>query len=167
MVQHSAGLLLYRRRKRGPEVLLVHPGGPFWANKDEGAWSIPKGLCEPDEDALSAARREVAEETGFRPSGAFIQLGTFRQSATKTVQVWAVETDAEAKDLKSNVFSLEWPPKSGRMQEFPEVDRAAWLSLEEAARKMLAGQRPILTAFLKWLGPSRDARGRGRRRPRS
>ena len=156
MVQHSAGLLLYRLRKAGPEVLLVHPGGPFWAKKDDGAWSIPKGLREADEDGLTTARREVGEETGFRPAGKFVPLGTFRQSGTKTVEVWAVEADAEPKDLKSNTFALEWPPKSGHMQEYPEVDRAAWLSLDEAARKILPGQRPILTAFLDWLSDSHE-----------
>jgi len=126
----------------------VHPGGPFWAKKDEGAWSIPKGLREPGEDELSAARREVAEETGFRPEGQFVSLGSFRQSGAKTVEVWAVEADADPADLKSNAFALEWPPRSGEMREFPEVDRAAWLSFQEAAHKILKGQRPILAALL-------------------
>jgi len=153
MAQRSAGLLLYRRRQRGIEVLLVHPGGPFWARKDEGAWSIPKGEHGPGEDPLAAARREFAEETGATaPAGEFVALGAFRQSSGKIVEAWAVEGDFDPAALKSNAFTLEWPPRSGRMREVPEVDRAGWFAPEEAARKVLKGQRPILEALLQRLG---------------
>jgi predicted NUDIX family NTP pyrophosphohydrolase len=151
MPQHSAGILLYRHRSGGVEVLLVHPGGPFWANKDEGVWSIPKGVYEPDEDALAAAKREFAEETGAQLEGEAASLGSFRQSTAKIVDAWAVEGDFDPATLKSNTFTLEWPPRSGRMREVPEVDRAAWFAPEEAARKLLKGQRPILEALLKRL----------------
>jgi predicted NUDIX family NTP pyrophosphohydrolase len=152
MPQRSAGLLLYRRRGRGGvEVLLVHPGGPFWAKKDLGAWSIPKGIYEPDEDPLAAARREFAEETGSQVQGDAIALGSFRQSSAKTVDVWAVEGEFDPASLKSNTFSMEWPPRSGRMREVPEVDRAEWFVPEDAARKLLKGQRPVLDALLRIL----------------
>jgi len=147
MPKRSAGILLYRRRSGGPEVLLVHPGGPFWAKKDEGAWSIPKGEYQVGEDALAAARREFAEETGLRGEGEPVALGSFRQSSAKTVDVWAVEGDADPSRLYSNTFAMEWPPRSGRMQEFPEVDRAAWFALPEAARKLVKGQVAILEAL--------------------
>jgi predicted NUDIX family NTP pyrophosphohydrolase len=153
MPERSAGILLYRRRERAVEVLLVHPGGPFWARKDEGAWSIPKGTYEPDEDPLAAARREFEEETGARvPAGVPIALGAFRQSSAKIVDVWAVEGEFDPAALASNTFAMEWPPRSGRMQEFPEVDRAAWFAPDVAARKILQGQRPILEALLRRLG---------------
>jgi predicted NUDIX family NTP pyrophosphohydrolase len=152
MPQRSAGILLYRRRRGAIEVLLVHPGGPFWVNKDDGAWGIPKGAYEPGEDALSAARREFAEETGARLEGDAVALGAFRQSAAKTVDAWAVEGDFDAATLKSNAFAMEWPPRSGRMGEFPEVDRAAWFAPEAAERKILKGQRPIVQALLRHLG---------------
>jgi predicted NUDIX family NTP pyrophosphohydrolase len=152
MPQRSAGLLLYRRRGRGGvEVLLVHPGGPFWAKKDLGAWSIPKGIYEPDEDPLAAARREFAEETGSPVQGDAIALGSFRQSSAKTVDVWAVEGEFDPASLKSNTFSMEWPPRSGRRREVPEVDRAEWFVPEDAARKLLKGQRPVLDALLRIL----------------
>ncbi len=152
MPQRSAGLLLYRRRGRGGvEVLLVHPGGPFWAKKDLGAWSIPKGIYEPDEDPLAAARREFAEETGSQVQGDAIALGSFRQSSAKTVDVWAVEGEFDPASLKSNTFSMEWPPRSGRRREVPEVDRAEWFVPEDAARKLLKGQRPVLDALLRIL----------------
>lgn len=152
---------MYRRTPRGPEVLLVHPGGPYWAGKDEGAWSIPKGECGAGEDALAAAKREFEEETGLRPEGEVLALGSFRQSRDKTVEAWAVEGDFDTARLKSNLFSMEWPPRSGRQQEFPEVDRAAWLGPEEAERKLLAGQRPILAALLGCLGQKSGPMGRG------
>jgi predicted NUDIX family NTP pyrophosphohydrolase len=152
MPRRSAGLLLYRRRGRGVEVLLVHPGGPFWAKKDEGAWSIPKGEYFEGEDALVAAKREFAEETGADADavirGGAIALGTFRQSAAKVVEVWAFEGDFDCATLESNTFPMEWPPRSGRMIEVPEVDRAQWLAPEDAARKILKGQRPVLEALL-------------------
>lgn len=147
MPKRSAGILLYRRTAAGLEVLLVHPGGPFWAKKDVGAWSIPKGEYSADEDALAAAKREFAEETGLRLEGEFLALGSFRQSSAKTVEVWAVEGDADAAGIASNTFAMEWPPRSGRMQDFPEVDRAAWFAAPEAARKILKGQMPILDAL--------------------
>ncbi len=154
MPPRSAGLLLYRRRPRGLEVLLVHPGGPFWARKDEGAWSIPKGLYEPGEDPLAAARREFAEETGAEPPmGKTVALGAFRQpSSGKLVEAWAVEGDFDPAALKSNTFTMEWPRRSGRMLEVPEVDRAGWFTLDEAACKLNKGQRPILEALLRRLG---------------
>ena len=156
MPKRSAGILLYRRAAAGLEVFLVHPGGPFWAKKDEGAWGIPKGECRPGEDALAAARREFAEETGLRLEGEFVALGSFRQSSAKTVEVWAVEGDADPTRLESNAFTMEWPPKSGRMQDFPEVDRGAWFAPQEAARKILKGQVPILEALCSRLRAGDD-----------
>jgi predicted NUDIX family NTP pyrophosphohydrolase len=140
----SAGLLLYRRTTGDLQVLLVHPGGPYWKNKDDGAWSIPKGLTDTGEDPLAAARREFEEETGYRPEGEFIPLGDFRQPGGKTVSVWAIEGALDLKYFKSNTFAMEWPPKSGRMQTFPEADRAGWFTLDEARQKILKGQRPML-----------------------
>ena len=129
----SAGLLVYRRAP-ALELLLAHPGGPFWARKDEGAWSIPKGGYGPGEDPLAAAKREFAEETGARLEGEAVTLGAFRQSAAKIVDVWAVEGDFDPARLKSNTFAMEWPPRSGQMIEAPEVDRAEWFTPEAAAR---------------------------------
>jgi len=152
MPERSAGILMYRRTGGAVEVLLVHPGGPFWKKKDDGAWTIPKGLYHADEEALAAARREFEEETGAAPAGEFIPLGEFRQSSAKTVSVWAAEGEVDVTRLKSNAFALEWPPKSGKMSEFPEIDRAAWFSPEDARRKILKGQRPALDALLARLG---------------
>ena len=154
MPQRSAGILMYRREGGAVEVLLVHPGGPLWKNKDEGAWSIPKGLYEESEDALAAARREFEEETGATPVGEFIPLGEFRQSSAKIVSVWAVEGEFDVTKLTSNTFALEWPPKSGKINDFPEVDRAAWFSPNEARRKILKGQRSVLDALIARLSPS-------------
>jgi predicted NUDIX family NTP pyrophosphohydrolase len=147
----SAGLLLHRRAPDGAvEVLLVHPGGPFWAKKDQGAWSIPKGELEPDEDPLGAARREFAEELGQpAPSGAAVALGEVRQKGGKLVVAWAVEGDLDPSTIESNTFTLEWPPRSGRHQEFPEVDRAEWFTLEEASVRILEGQRPLLDELVR------------------
>jgi predicted NUDIX family NTP pyrophosphohydrolase len=156
MPQRSAGILLYRRRQGAIEMLLVHPGGPFWANKDDGAWSIPKGEYAPEEDPLTAAKREFAEETGAPVDGKAIALGSFRQSSAKIVDAWAVEGDFDPATLRSNTFSMEWPPRSGRMREVPEVDRAQWFTPEEAARKLLKGQRPILETLLRALRPGSD-----------
>jgi predicted NUDIX family NTP pyrophosphohydrolase len=153
MAQKSAGILMYRGKDHGPELLLVHPGGPFWAKRDDGVWSIPKGLFEDDEDPLIAARREFAEETGCLPRGDLILLGRFKQPSGKTISAWAVEGDFDLSKFHSNLFSMEWPPKSGRMQEFPEADRAAWFSPDEALRKILKGQRPIVTSLLERLRP--------------
>jgi predicted NUDIX family NTP pyrophosphohydrolase len=153
MPQRSAGILVYRRRQDTVEMLLVHPGGPFWARKDDGAWSIPKGEYVPGEDPLAAARREFSEETGMQIEGEAFPLGAFRQSPAKIVDAWAIEGDFDPATLKSNTFTLEWPPRSGKMREVPEVDRAAWFTPEEAARKLLKGQRQILEALLRALRP--------------
>jgi predicted NUDIX family NTP pyrophosphohydrolase len=151
---HSAGILLYRLRPGGPEVLLVHPGGPFWARKDLGAWSIPKGEVGPDEEPLAAALRELAEETGAALElGRLIELGEVRQRAGKRVQAWAAAGDLDAGAVRSNTFELEWPPRSGRLQEFPEVDRAAWFGLEEAAERLLPAQVPFLERLRDSLPP--------------
>ena len=149
----SAGLLLFRCKNAGVEVLLVHPGGPFFARKDEGVWTIPKGLVETaaGEDPLLAAQRELREETGFTAEGEFIPLGELRQPSGKIVVAWAVEQDADATQITSNTFSMEWPPKSGRQQEFPEVDRAGWFTLAEARVKILKGQAGFLDRLVKRL----------------
>ncbi|MBM4263308.1 MAG: NUDIX domain-containing protein [Deltaproteobacteria bacterium] len=143
----SAGLLLYRRRSE-LEVFLVHPGGPFWAKKDLGAWSIPKGEFEEGEDPLKAAEREFTEETGFTVEGESRALNPVKQSGGKIVHAWAVEADCDADKIKSNTFELQWPPKSGRMQSFPEVDRAAWFPIDQARKHMLSGQTNFLDQLL-------------------
>ena len=150
----SAGLLLYRRNRDDFEVLLGHPGGPFWHKRDLGAWSIPKGLIAADETALAAAKREFAEETGHRPRGKSLPLGEATQPGGKIVHVWAVEDDWDAANLKSNMFEMEWPPRSGRRQMFPELDRAAWFDLVEAHEKILKGQAIFLTRLLEALAKS-------------
>ncbi len=147
MARLSAGLLMYRRRRGVLEVFLVHPGGPFWAGKDAGAWSIPKGEFGPAEDPLAAARREFQEETGFAADGEFIALTPLKQPSGKIISAWAVAGDLDAGAIRSNCFTLEWPPRSGRQQEFPEVDRAAWFSLEEARDKIIKGQAGFLEEF--------------------
>jgi predicted NUDIX family NTP pyrophosphohydrolase len=144
--KQSAGLLLYRLPSGGPQVLLVHPGGPFWARRDQGAWSIPKGEYELDEEPLSAALREFEEELGVPPpAAAWRELGSVYQRAGKLVWAWAGEGDLDVSDIHSSTFSIEWPPRSGRRENFPEVDRAAWFSLGEAHDKLLEAQRPFLT----------------------
>jgi predicted NUDIX family NTP pyrophosphohydrolase len=147
----SAGILLYRRRAGELQVLLVHPGGPFWAKRDLGAWTIPKGEIGPGEDPLAAARREVAEETGLDPAGDALPLTPIRQKAGKLVHAWAVEGDCDAAAIRSNTFEMEWPPRSGRMASFPEIDRAAWLSLDEARRHILESQVPLLDELQRLL----------------
>jgi predicted NUDIX family NTP pyrophosphohydrolase len=144
MPKKSAGLLLYRQRDGATEVFLVHPGGPFWANKDEGAWSIPKGEFNDDEDPLEVAKREFREETGFAVKGNFQRLQEVRQPSGKIVYAWAVEGDIDATAVKSNTFSMEWPKNSGKVKEFPEVDRAAWFTMAPAKRKILKGQVELL-----------------------
>jgi predicted NUDIX family NTP pyrophosphohydrolase len=152
MPKKSAGLLLYREISDHLEVLLVHPGGPFWAQKDEGAWSIPKGQLEDDEEPLATAKREFAEETGLKlPDIDMIPLEPLRQPSGKLVYAWAVKHDFEPTGLKSNTFSLEWPPKSGQYQEFPEIDRAEWFSIEKAQYKILKGQASFLDQLLRKL----------------
>ncbi|MBM7046163.1 NUDIX domain-containing protein [Rhizobium lusitanum] len=153
MPVRSAGLLLFRRTSGAVEVLLVHPGGPFWATKDEGTWSIPKGLVNLGEDDLDAAVRETREELGVDVDGEFVTLGEFRQPSGKTVVAWCVEADPmiDFDDVRSSMFTMEWPPKSGQHKSFPEVDRAGWFSLEDAEVKMLKGQRAMLDALVKHL----------------
>lgn len=143
---------MYRGAGEGIELFLIHPGGPFWAKKDDGAWSIPKGLPETGEDLLAAARREFHEETGFTAEGDFTLLGAFKQPGGKTVHAWAVEGDCDPSKLQSNLFEMEWPPKSGRRARFPEVDRASWFQPREAQIKILPGQQPILAKLFALLG---------------
>ncbi|MBZ9905894.1 NUDIX domain-containing protein [Mesorhizobium sp. BR115XR7A] len=152
MAKRSAGLLIYRRSDDGIGVLLVHPGGPFWAKKDDGAWSIPKGLVDEDEDELAAARRETEEELGMKVEGPFARLGAYRQPGGKIVMAWSVEADIDVAAVKSNTFTMEWPPRSGSMKDFPEVDRAGWFTLAEAGVKILQGQRPMLSDLAEQLG---------------
>jgi predicted NUDIX family NTP pyrophosphohydrolase len=147
MPKVSAGILLFRRGVAGLQVMLVHPGGPFWAKKDEAAWSIPKGLANEGEDLLEAAKREFLEETGMDAEGEFLDLGAHKQPGGKTIAAWACEGDFHPASLKSNTFSLEWPPHSGRTSEFPEVDRAAWYAIDEAFMKIHKGQKPIIAAL--------------------
>jgi predicted NUDIX family NTP pyrophosphohydrolase len=144
--KRSAGILLHRRGSNGErEVLLVHPGGPFWAKKDAGVWSIPKGEYDDSEDARAAALREFAEEIGAPPpDGDLVALGEIRQRSGKTVVAWALEGDADADAVRSNTFTMEWPPRSGSMREFPEIDRAGWFGLDEAREKILPAQAPLL-----------------------
>lgn len=144
MSKQSAGILLYRRRPGGIEFLLVHPGGPFWTKKDEGAWSIPKGEYKADEDPLQAALREFEEEIGVRPEGDAVLLTPVRQKGGKVVSAWGLEGDVDPGSIRSNTFSMEWPPRSGRMQSFPEIDRAEWLTLEQASARINAAQLPLL-----------------------
>jgi len=152
MPKISAGILLYRRGETGLEVFLVHPGGPFWAKQDDGAWSIPKGEIAEGEALLDAARREFREETGVAVDGSFRALAPVRQRGGKTVHAWAVEGDCDPAAIASNRFSLEWPPRSGRTQDFPEVDRAGWFDLAAARRKLNRGQLPLLDALARLVG---------------
>jgi predicted NUDIX family NTP pyrophosphohydrolase len=144
MAKTSAGILPYRVNEGRLEVFLVHPGGPFWARKDHGAWSIAKGEFEPPEDAVDAARREFNEETGFDVTGDMIELEPRRQASGKIIHVWAVEGDYDPAQLRSGTFTIEWPKGSGRRATFPEVDRAAWFDLADAHERILAGQAPFL-----------------------
>jgi predicted NUDIX family NTP pyrophosphohydrolase len=153
MPKTSAALLLYRHGTDGLEVLIAHMGGPFWARKDAGAWSIPKGEYTDGEEPLAAARREFAEEMGSAPpDGEVVPLGTVKQSGGKSVTTFAVEGDFDLAGFRSNTFELEWPRGSGRMQEFPEVDRAAWVSVDVAREKLVKGQVPVLDALLAHIG---------------
>ncbi len=140
---------MYRERGGVLEVFLVHPGGPFWANKDLGAWSIPKGEYAPEEDPLAAARREFMEETGFEAAGDFLPLGVLKQPSGKVITAWAFAGELDAGAILSNTFTMEWPPRSGKQQEFPEIDRAAWFSLDEAKEKILKGQVEFLEELEK------------------
>jgi len=156
MPKESAGLLLHRKRRGGSlEVFLVHPGGPFWAKKDDGAWSIPKGEFDESEEPLDAAMREVREETGQVAQGEFHPLKPVRQRSGKIVYSWAVQLDLNAAEVKSNPFSMEWPRGSGRMQEFPEIDRAGWFKIDLARRKILKGQLGLLDQLEQAAAPLR------------
>jgi predicted NUDIX family NTP pyrophosphohydrolase len=147
----SAGILYYRRRAGRVEVLLAHPGGPFWAKKDAGAWTVPKGEFGEDEEPLAAARREFAEETGIEAEGEPIALTPVRQRGGKTVHAWAFEGDCDPAAIRSNTFTMEWPPRSGRQQAFPEIDRAAWFAIEEARGRILPAQQPLLDELARIL----------------
>jgi predicted NUDIX family NTP pyrophosphohydrolase len=154
MAKKSAGLLLYRKVAGSTEVFLVHPGGPFWAKKDDGAWSIPKGELAEGEEALEAAKREFQEETGFEVKGRFEALEPVKQAGGKIVYAWAIEGDIDSSAIRSNNFSMEWPPGSKKIREFPEVDRGGWFALATARRKILTSQSPLLEELLRKLKKS-------------
>jgi len=155
----SAGLLMYRRARGVLQVLLAHPGGPFWRNKDDGAWTLPKGEYEAPEEALAAACREFAEETGFDVQGPFVPLGEVRQKSGKRVAAWAFRGDCDPGTLRSNSFELEWPPKSGKLESFPEIDRVQWFTLAEARGKILPAQRDLLDRLEAALADADPAHG--------
>lgn len=155
MAKQSAGLLMFRHRNGATEVFLVHPGGPFWAKKDLGAWTIPKGEYTADERPLDAAIREFTEETGFPAEGSFLELGTIKQPGGKLVSVWAFEGDRDPVALVSSTFQMEWPPRSGRQAEFPEVDRGAWFSFAEAHQRILQSQVLALDMLAERLGAAK------------
>lgn len=153
MKKQSAGLLVYRMKKGQIEVLIAHPGGPFFVKQDDGVWSIPKGLYEDSEDTLTAAKREFEEEIGFpAPASEYIELGEIKRKDGKYIRAWAVEGDIDAENISSNSFELEWPPKSGKKQSFPEIDRAKWSSLSNAARKLQSAQVEFLERLANKLG---------------
>jgi predicted NUDIX family NTP pyrophosphohydrolase len=154
MKKASAGLLLYRRVDGALQLLLVHPGGPYWARKDAGAWSIPKGEIEAGEEPLAAARREFAEETGASVDGEFLPLQPVKLRSGKVVRAWALQADFDPAALSSNLFSMEWPPKSGQQREFPEADRAGWFGIDEARVKIHPGQAPLIDDLLAQLPPA-------------
>jgi predicted NUDIX family NTP pyrophosphohydrolase len=151
MAKRSAGMLMYRRREPGVEVFLAHPGGPYWVNKDMGAWTIPKGEYLDGEDPLEAAKREFQEETGFPAEGVFVPLGEVKQPNGKLVTAWAFEGDCDPSKLTSNTCLVDWPPRSGRQLEIPEVDRGAWFTVPEARERIMSGQRPFLDRLMKHL----------------
>ena len=144
MAVNSAGILLYRFKNEKLEVMLVHPGGPFWVKKDNAAWSIPKGLFEENENPLEAAKREFKEETGLEVQGEFIELGKLKQPSRKIVQAWAIENDLDESKIRSNTFTLEWPKNSGIVIEYPEIDKAGWFDIEQAKTKITKGQLGFL-----------------------
>jgi len=154
MPKQAAGILLYRRGPAGLEVLLAHPGGPLWARKDLASWTLPKGQFTDGELPLDAAKREFEEEMGSKPAGEFQPLGTLKQPSGKVIHAWAAESDFDTATVASNLFSMEWPPRSGKMGEFPEVDRAGWFSVEEARLKILKGQAPFLDRLLALVNPA-------------
>ncbi|MGH9858193.1 MAG: NUDIX domain-containing protein, partial [Acidobacteriota bacterium] len=144
-MKQSAGILVYKKKNNVTEVLIVHPGGPFWAKKDKGAWSIPKGEPQEGDDRLETAKREFREETGHEaPNGEFIELGSIKNKSGKVIYAWAVEGDLDASNVKSNTFTMEWPPKSGNQQEFVEVDKAGWFNLEKAKEKLNPAQADFI-----------------------
>ncbi len=152
MSVHSGGILLFRLKNNKLEVMLVHPGGPFWARKDEGTWSMPKGLFEENESPLNAAKREFREETGFEVEGEFISLGELRQPSRKIVHAWALQRDLDETRVSSNVFSMEWPRRSGILKEYPEIDKAAWFEIDQAKRKIQKGQAGFLDRLMEAIG---------------
>jgi len=152
MAKRSTGLIMYRRKNGELEILLVHPCGPFWAKKDLGSWSIPKGEYSEGEDPLEVARREFLEETGFEAKGVFQELRTIRQPGGKWVHAWAFEGDCDADAITSNTFAMEWPPKSGKQATFPEVDRGGWFSVEVCREKILKGQLGLIDELCERLG---------------
>lgn len=152
MAKTSAGLILYRMQSGQLEVLLVHPGGPFWGKKDEGAWFVPKGELNVGEEPLAGAKREFEEETGLKPEGEFLALGNVKQKSGKTIVAWAFEGDCDPSSIKSNTFSIEWPPKSGRQQEFPEIDRAGFFTVPQAKAKMHPVEYPLVLRLHELLG---------------
>ena len=149
MAKKSAGILLFRKKESALEVFLVHPGGPYFIKKDLAAWSIPKGELNEEEDPLVAAKREFFEETGFEIDGEFIMLNPVRQKNGKVVMAWAVEGEIDEKSISSNLFSIEWPPKSGRFQDFPEIDKGGWFSIAEAREKIIAAQAGFLDELVE------------------
>jgi len=152
MAKTSAGLILYRMQSGKLEVLLVHPGGPFWNKKDEGAWFVPKGELNVGEEPLVGAKREFEEETGLKPEGEFLALGSVKQKSGKTIVAWAFEGDCDPSSIKSNTFAIEWPPKSGRQQEFPEIDRAGFFTVPQAKAKMHPVEYPLVLRLHQLLG---------------
>jgi predicted NUDIX family NTP pyrophosphohydrolase len=152
MAKTSAGVLLFRLQDHELQIFLVHPGGPFWANKDAGSWSIPKGEYSEEEDPFEVAKREFREETGFEADGEFRELEMVRQPGGKRVRAWALQGECDADAVKSNLFSMEWPPRSGRQAQFPEVDRAGWFGIEAARQKILKGQLPFIDQLCELLG---------------
>jgi len=149
MKKYSAGILLFRFKNKKLEVMLVHPGGPFWARKDDGVWSIPKGLFEGNENPLDAARREFKEETGFEADGEFIELGEIQQPSKKIIHAWALEKDLDVTKIMSNKFTLEWPKNSGKVQEYPEIDKAGWFDIEQAKKKIIKGQIGFINKLIE------------------
>ena len=156
MSLNSGGILLFRFRDGKLEVLLVYPGGPFWVRKDEGAWSIPKGLFEEQESPLNAAKREFKEETGFDAIGEFIELGELKQPSRKIVHAWALEMDLNETEVVSNKFSLEWPKRSGVVKEYPEIDRASWFDIDQARKKIQKGQMGFIDRLMEVLDRRRE-----------